>query len=108
MQACDIALDKEVQKIPQSAPFIVVTGSPGLEQTQYFIACEQSIFCESKSVRDAVIDLMATYYVCNIAYLRGLNAILLFLQHTVFELKDSQALPQSTAKLVNNLLKVEV
>ena len=103
LQTCDVDLDTEVGKISQSAPYIIITGEAGQETTQCFIACEKAIFTEAKSIQDAVVDLLAVYYVCNIAYPRGINAILLFLQHTFFELNDSEMLPTPTSKLIHTL-----
>lgn len=103
----DVDLDEEVGRIEQTAPFIALTGKPGEEGAQYFIACEKAIFCESKSLLDAVIDLLAVYYVCDIQYPSGTNAIMVFLQHTIFDLKDCQPLPTPTSKLINNLEKLQ-
>ena len=58
-------------------------------------------------MQDAGIDRAATYYACNVEYPNALNAIMLFFQHTIFDLKDTQTLPPSTAKLINNLQKVK-
>ena len=71
-------LDTEVSKIEQSAPFLVWTGTAGDENAQFYVCCEQSVLTESKTVRDAVIDLMATYYVFDIAYPKTVCAMMLF------------------------------
>ena len=80
----------------------------GTENAQYFIACEQMILCESKSIQDSIIDLIATYYTFNICYPKAISGILLFFQHYVFDLKDAQPLPSCTLKLVNCLNKISV
>ena len=59
-----------MRKISQE-PFIAVTGKAGTEAAQYFIICENSVLLESKSLRDAFVDLIATYYVFDIAYPRS-------------------------------------
>jgi len=56
-------VDREVGEIAQSAPYIVQTGRAGTENVQYFIACEKQVICESKSLVDAVVDLIACYNV---------------------------------------------
>lgn len=61
---------------------------------------------ETKSVKDALIDLIATYYVFDLSYTNNTAAFLLLFQHHVFSLKDDQALPQAAAKLVGTLDKV--
>ena len=58
----DIDLDTEVSKIEKSAPFLVWTGTAGDENAEFYVCCEQSVLTESKTVRDAVIDLMASYH----------------------------------------------
>ncbi len=85
---------------------MVQTGTAGTENTQYFVACEQAILCEAKSIQDAVIDLIAAYYVFDIAYPSGISGILLFFQHNVLGMKDSQPLPSCTLRLVNSLSKL--
>lgn len=97
-----------MKKIPQAAPYLVSTGVPGDENAQFFIACEQAILCESKSLRDAIVDLVAAYYVFDMAYPKGAGGILYFFQQYVFNIKDSSPLPTCTVKLVNNLSKVSV
>ena len=57
-------------------------------------------------MRDAIIDLMATYYVFHMAYPKTISAVMLFFQHSVFKLLDNQALPGTTSKLVSNLSKL--
>jgi len=87
----------------QSEPYLVVTGSPGDENCQFLVCCEQDIFLESESVKDAIIDLISTYYVFNIAYSKPLNVVYIFLQHFVFNMTDDQTVPPATMKLVGNL-----
>lgn len=108
MQGCDIDMNVEIGKNKQSAPYVVITGTPGTENAQYFVTCEQEIFIEAKSMQDCLLDLVATYYVCNIAYPKALSAIMLFIQQTVLNLKDHQLVPPALTKLVNNLNKVTV
>ena len=73
---------------------------------RFYVCCEQSVLTESKNVRDAIIDLMATYYVFDMAYPKTISAVMLFFQHSVFKLLDNQALPGTTSKLVSNLSKL--
>ena len=61
---------------------------------------------ESKTVKDAIIDMMAAYFVLDIVYPKAISAVMLFFQHTVFEIRDKQALPAPTLKLVSNLSKL--
>ncbi len=99
-------MGKEVHSLKQAAPFLVFSGEPGTESAQYFVACEQNLLCESKSVLDSIVDLIATYYVFDIAYPKAIAPVIMFIQSYVFGLKDSQVVPTSTAKLVANLSKM--
>ena len=74
-----------------------------MDSTQFFIVCEQAILFESKSLRDAFIDLIATYFVFNIAYPKSVCGVMLFFQHFVFNLKDKQKQPPCLTKLSQNL-----
>ena len=105
IQTCNIDVNGEVSKIQQLEPYLVVTA-PGDENSQFKICCEQDIYVEPNSVKDALIDLMATYYTYNISYPKYLNSIYIFLQHYVFKIIDDQAVPPATMKLVGNLRKV--
>ena len=108
LQACDIDVDMEVGEIAQSAPYIIQTGRAGSENVQFFIACERQIVCECKSLLDAIIDLIACYYVFDISYPKGVQGILVFFEHCVFCMKFSQPLPVCKQKLVTSLKKVAV
>ena len=106
MQTCDIDVDGEVSKIQQSEPYLVMTGSPDDENCQFLVCCEQALYMESESVKDAIIDLISTYYAYNISYPKPLNAIYIFLQHYIFEMTDEQPVPPATMKLVGNLRRI--
>ena len=106
LQACDIDIDVEVGEIAQSAPYIIQTGRAGSENVQFFIACERQIVCESKSLLDAIIDLIA--YVFDISYPKRVEGILVFFERCVFSVKFSQPLPVCMQKLVTSLKRVAV
>ena len=107
LQNCDVDLDKEVAEIEQTAPFILITGDPGCENSQIFICCENDILMESKTIRDALLDLLAAYFTFDIAYPKGISGILIFLQHFVLGLEDQQVIPSMTSKLISNLSKLK-
>ncbi len=54
----------------------------------------------------AIIDLITAYYAFDIAYPSGISGILLFIQHNVLGMKDSQPLPPGTLRLVNSWSKL--
>lgn len=89
MQGCDVDVNKEIYRKTEAIYSIHFyhrqTGK------WKFITCEQGILTESKSLQDSFYDLVATYYVCNIAYPKALSRF--FLQASIFNLKDRQAVP---------------
>ena len=94
-----------MNEIQQAFPFIVITGVPGEENCQFFICGEKDVLLESKSLKDAIVDLISFYFVFDVVYPKYLNAILLFCQHYVFQLRDNQPIPTQVTKLVTNLKK---
>ena len=105
MQTCEIDLEAEVSQIEQAAPFIVMTGIPGDETTQFFICAEKEVVMESKTLRDAIIDLISYYFIFDISYPKFVNSVHLFFQHYVFKLTDKQPVPPILSKLIGNLKK---
>ena len=53
------------------APYIVVTGCPGEETAQFHICAEARVLLDSKSLRDAVVDLITAFYIFNLQYPKG-------------------------------------
>jgi len=95
----------EVNEIQQTSPFITIIGVPGDENCQFFICGEKDVLLESKTLKDAIIDLISFYFTFDVVYPKYLNAILLFFQHYVFQLTDNQVVPMQVTKLVGNLKK---
>ena len=93
-------------EVAQSVPFILVTGKPGTDASQIFICCEGQIYIESKSMKDALFDLISTYFIFDIAYPKSLCSVLMFLQHHVFNLHDDQMASSTVKTLVANLEKL--
>ena len=76
-QSLDTDLEYDIDKISQREPYIVVTGRAGEECAQYFICAEKTLTTESKSLRDAFLDLICTYFVFNISYPKSIAGILI-------------------------------
>ena len=74
---CNIDLDTKVSKMSSQLHFLY---GPKQQETRMhcFVYCEQSVLTESKTVRDAIIDLIATYYVL----MRQKQLIQTTMQHT--------------------------
>lgn len=105
MQTCDVDIDREVSKVSQAEPFIAVTGRAGEENAQFYVICEKSVLLECKTLCDALIDQIASYYVFDIAYPKSVAGVMLFFQHHVFSLKDKQQPRALTClcKLIQNI-----
>lgn len=82
-----------------------MVGTPGYSY-QVHICAEGWVYLESKNLRESIVDLIAAYFIFNIAYPKFLDAILLFFQHYVFKLKDDQRLPNAAVKLNGNQQKI--
>ena len=54
---------------------IIITGEAGSESAQCYVCCESKTWIESKNVKDSLVDLLATYYVFDIAYPAALAPI---------------------------------
>lgn len=97
-------MDSELSEITQSEPLLLVTSEPGTESSQVFVCCEGEIYIESKSVKDALLDLISTYFVYGIVYPKPLRNILIFLQHFVFDFLNEQSVPSAVSTLIGNLM----
>ena len=75
----------------------------GDDNCQVFICCEQSVYLESSNIKQAIFQLIATYFVYDIAYPKPLAPILVLLQHHIVQLKDKQPIPPAAIKLLGNL-----
>ena len=92
-------MDSEVRSVDQAEPFLVITGMPGEEQSQVFTCDEGSLLLELRSIKDSLIDLIATYYAFDISYPKCLNSVLIFFQHFIFNFKDQQCHLKTDCKL---------
>ena len=97
-------MGQEISAIKQAAPCIVITGVAGDENAQQFYVCAEQH--ESSTMRDAMLDLVVSYFVFDISYPKSLSAILIFIQHQIFGMGDSQSIPMAAAKLMGNIKKL--
>lgn len=68
LQTLDVELENDIDEVAQKEPYILITGKAGDKGAQYFICAEKKLTVESRSLRDAFLDLICTYYVFNISY----------------------------------------
>ncbi len=88
------------------APYIAVTGTPGCEVVQYYVAAECSIITDSVSLHDAILVLVSAYHVYDVEYPKSSYPISIFIQHFVFGFKDGQKVPSSALKLASSVGKL--
>ena len=83
-------------------------GQAGASDAHYFIANDQGTLVESRSMPDAVLDLVAFYHVFEIIYPKQQEAVLVFLEHFVFDLnlRSASTIPMDAANLATSLSKV--
>ena len=87
----------------QSEPFILLSGQVGTSNAQYFICIEKALALEVKTLRDALMDIIASYYVFDIMYPKQFAGIFLFFQQSVFGVKAAQKPRPCFVKLLQNL-----
>ena len=102
LQSCDISLENLLET-SQSEPFIAVLGKVGEVGTQYFICAEKDLIIQAKTLKDALLDLICSYYIFNISYPKTISAVFIFFQHIVCNLKDAQVHPKCLCKLLQNI-----
>ena len=61
---------------------------------------------ESCDMATALVDVMAAYFVFNIAFPKSLYTLLVFIQHYIFNIKDDQPEPNAIAVLLTGLEQV--
>ena len=98
-------LSSFVQSISLKAPYLLVTYSA--EETNFHIVVEQEIIAEVSNYESALIHLLGTYFIFDIAYPKPLCALLLLLQHYILGLSDSQHDPPSVMEMVTSLKNMD-
>ena len=93
-------LDEEVRKIPQNYPYVVM--ALGDDSLQFFIVGERLVLCECDEFIEALLDLICVYFTYNIEYPKNLSAVLLFVQHYILDIKDSQRIPPSPTRVISS------
>ena len=94
-------LEEEVRKINCSHPYV-----QGNEQDQYIIICEHIEFVSNVSLTSCIYNLIALYFIFDIAYPSPLHSVFIFLQHFVFSLVDKQNVPDVVTRIVSVLKRL--
>ena len=98
-------IEEEISSIPLNVPYIIVMEAS--EATTYDVIVKRSSLFQSTDLCTALIDILSSYFVFDIAYLPELYPLLLFFQHYVFELKDNQKVPVSVATTVGTMRSLD-
>ncbi|XP_071830793.1 uncharacterized protein [Apostichopus japonicus] len=93
----DVSSDVEI-----NTPVITYTGDP-LDPSNITIIAENEKCSTAASFPEAVLILLATYYVFNIQYNGKVKGTLTFLQNVLLQCKDKGKLPQKIISLIAKL-----
>ena len=71
------------------SPFLLVCHTA--EETSYYVVVEHEVMtCELSTFSSALIHLIGTYFIYDIAYPKPLYSLLIFIQHHILNLSDAQ------------------
>ena len=88
-----------------NAPYLVVCTSS--EATSYHVIVEQQPTTEASTFGSAMLDLYCSYFVYDIAYPKPFYSLLVFIQHYVLELKDTQLDPPTVIEITTSLMNMD-
>ncbi len=94
-------MDDEACRLKRTEPFIIVAESD--EVTEYMVYVESQFLVSTTTLGDALANLMCTYFVFDIVYPKLMYPLLVFLQHTLMGIKDTQKLPTSVRTVLTSL-----
>ena len=77
------------------------------EETTFHIMVEEEVTCELSSFENALIHLIGSYFLYDIAYPKPVQSLLLMIQHYVFGLEDSQQDTPAVIEIVTSLKKMD-
>ena len=77
------------------------------EETTFHIMVEEEVTCELSSFESALIHLVGSYFLYDIAYPKPVQSLLLMIQHYVFGLEDSQQDTPAVIEIVTSLKKMD-
>ncbi len=88
-------------RLKRTEPFIVIAESD--EVTEYMVYVEANCLITTSTLGDALADLLCTYFVFDMAYPKVMYPMLIFLQHTLMGISDSQRIPTSVRTVLSSL-----
>ena len=91
--------------IQMNAPYIVVCVSP--EEVSFHIMVERDSLSEVSTFKSALIHLIASYFVYDIAYPKPWYSTLILVQHHIFGLTDKQRVPANVVEIATSLKRMD-
>ena len=92
------------KQLAQNEPYIgIVVSDASLE---YIIVAERIPIAHTKYILSAMVSIIAASFSFNVEYPQGLKPLLIFVQHFILGIKDSQAVPNAAGKLYSALDKL--
>ncbi len=98
-------LSSFAKSVQLKAPYIVVCYSS--EETTFHIIVEEEQIYEFSIFQTALLHLIGTYFVFDIAYPKPLYALLIMVQHYILSLHDAQRDPPSVFEMVTLLKRMD-
>lgn len=88
-----------------TSPYIVACFTA--EESSFFVIVEDEVVCELNDFCTALIHLIGAYFIFDIVYPNVMRSLLLFIQHYVFLLNDSQKESSCLIEIVSSLKSMD-
>ena len=99
-------MDSAVITLPENHGYLAV--AVGDSSVQVFLTADRYLLGSPNKTVSILVGLIGVYFSFNIAYPKPLYPILLFLQHFVLNITDSQHVPDIVKRVVSSLDRIEV
>lgn len=94
-------VDSEAWKLKRNEPYIMITKTD--EAEDYSVIVESKHLISTTSFKDALLNLMSTYYTFDISYPKSNYPLLIFIQYFILHLHDQQKLPTTVSMMYTKL-----
>ena len=94
-------LEEQVAGVAQNFPYLACVMENS--RVQLFVVAERLVLHEASSFIDGLLSLISVYFSFNIEYPKALYSVLIFIQHLVFNVRDTQTVPAAVIRLVSAL-----
>ena len=87
-----------------ATPYVVHFGEADSGQ-QFFVVCEKVLVTEAGSFIEAMVALMAVYYIFDIAYPKACTNTLLFVEKFLLKITTGPQISQASMRTVSDIQK---